>query len=104
MLAHVPKEKVEGAYNRAAYLSRRREIARIWATMLSDGRPDAAVLTERSAKGTGERPRRHLPATVAADFPFPVRASPVPTVLVGGPVVATTGYPRCRVRYKKNKN
>jgi hypothetical protein len=29
MLAHVPKEKVEGAYNRAAYMPRRRELARI---------------------------------------------------------------------------
>jgi integrase len=27
MLAHVPKEKVEGTYNRAAYMARRRELA-----------------------------------------------------------------------------
>lgn len=33
MLAHVPKEKVEGAYNRAAYMHRRRELASIWADM-----------------------------------------------------------------------
>lgn len=31
MLAHVPKDKVEGAYNRAAFMPRRREIAREWA-------------------------------------------------------------------------
>ena len=35
MLAHVPKDKVEGAYNRAAYLPRRREIAQEWADLLT---------------------------------------------------------------------
>lgn len=34
MLAHVPKDKVEGVYNRAAYLPRRREIAQAWGDML----------------------------------------------------------------------
>jgi integrase len=34
MLSHVPKDKVEGAYNRAAYMPRRREIAQEWADML----------------------------------------------------------------------
>lgn len=34
MLAHVPKDKVEGAYNRAAYMPRRREIACAWADLL----------------------------------------------------------------------
>lgn len=29
MLAHVSKDKVEGAYNRAAYMPRRRELAEI---------------------------------------------------------------------------
>lgn len=37
MLAHVPANKVEGAYNRAAYLPRRRQIAQIWAQMISLG-------------------------------------------------------------------
>src|SRR3546814_10544736 len=37
MLAHVPTGKVEGAYNRAAYMPRRRELATIWSDMLSDG-------------------------------------------------------------------
>jgi integrase len=41
MLAHVPKDKVEGAYNRAAYLQRRRELAQEWADMLLDGLPSA---------------------------------------------------------------
>ncbi|MGY4398973.1 integrase [Sphingomonas sp. UYAg733] len=43
MLAHVPTAKVEGVYNRAAYLPRRRELATIWADMLSDGLPDPTV-------------------------------------------------------------
>src|SRR3546814_14171193 len=76
MLAHVPKEKVEGAYNRAAYMSRRREIARIWATMLSDGLPEPAVLTERSPKETGVLFRPHILKPVPAAFRFPVRPSP----------------------------
>src|SRR3546814_5439963 len=37
MLAHVPKDKVEGAYNRAAYMDRRRELAQAWADMLLEG-------------------------------------------------------------------
>jgi integrase len=34
MLAHAPKDKVEAAYNRAAYLARRRELAEAWADLL----------------------------------------------------------------------
>ncbi len=34
MLSHVPENKVEGAYNRAAYMPRRREIACEWAELL----------------------------------------------------------------------
>lgn len=37
MLAHVPKDKVEGAYNRAAYLPRRRELAQEWADIILEG-------------------------------------------------------------------
>ena len=37
MLAHIPMNKVEGAYNRAAYMPRRRELACIWANMLAPG-------------------------------------------------------------------
>lgn len=37
MLAHVSKDKVEGAYNRAAYLPRRRELAQEWADILLNG-------------------------------------------------------------------
>lgn len=35
MLAHVPANNVEGAYNRAAYIARRREIAVEWADLLT---------------------------------------------------------------------
>lgn len=50
MLAHVPKEKVEGAYNRTAYLERRRELAMIWANMLMETLPPSTVLVYRPAK------------------------------------------------------
>lgn len=39
MLAHAPKDKIEGAYNRASYLPLRREIAQEWADLLLEGRP-----------------------------------------------------------------
>lgn len=45
MLAHVVEDKVEGAYNRAAHMERRRELAQIWADMLvGDLQPAADVL------------------------------------------------------------
>ena len=71
MLAHVPKEKVEGAYNRAAFMPRRREIASIWASMLSEGLPEPVILVERPAKAMGPHSRRRLPAPVGAEFSFP---------------------------------
>ena len=41
MLAHIPEgvSGSEGAYNRAAFLERRREIATLWASMLFDCLP-----------------------------------------------------------------
>jgi integrase len=71
MLAHAPKEKVEGAYNRAAFMPRRREIACSWAEMLSEGLPEPVLLVERPAKPTGPNSRRRLPAPVDATFRFP---------------------------------
>jgi integrase len=45
MLAHVPANKVEGAYNRAAYMDRRREIAQEWGDLLVEGlEPPAGLL------------------------------------------------------------
>jgi hypothetical protein len=43
MLAHVP-EGVEAAYNRAAYMPRRRELAQAWADLLMEGMPPAEEL------------------------------------------------------------
>ena len=43
MLAHVP-EGVEAAYNRAAYMPRRRELAQDWADLLMEGLPPADEL------------------------------------------------------------
>ena len=71
MLAHVPKEKVEGVYNRAAYLPRRRELALTWAEMLSEGLPEPLVLVDRPAKPTGANSRRRLPTPVGLEFRFP---------------------------------
>ncbi|WP_164521905.1 integrase arm-type DNA-binding domain-containing protein [Sphingomonas sp. ABOLE] len=45
MLAHKPKG-VEFAYNRAAYMPRRREIAQLWADMLTDGLPAPDTLLD----------------------------------------------------------
>lgn len=74
MLAHVPKEKVEGAYNRAAYMPRRRELAQVWADMLMRGLPEPFALTQRPAKAAHEWSRRRPPAPPPKDFRFPVRA------------------------------
>ncbi|NIJ34956.1 tyrosine-type recombinase/integrase [Sphingomonas oligoaromativorans] len=73
MLAHVPKERVEGAYNRAAYMPRRRELAEIWATMLSKGLPDPIDLIDRPSKVTGVRFRCRFAPRVDGEFRFPVR-------------------------------
>jgi integrase len=73
MLAHVPKEKIESAYNRAAYLPRRRELAQAWADMLSDGLPEPGILTQRSARTTGDNRRYPRQALVGGDFRFPTR-------------------------------
>jgi integrase len=46
MLAHVPKDQVEGAYNRAQHLTRRKEIAKIWADIILEGAKPVADLLE----------------------------------------------------------
>lgn len=71
MLAHMPKDKVEGAYNRAAYMPRRRELAEIWAKMLSEGLPDPLALIDRPVKEIGAHSRRRLPSPVEPEFRFP---------------------------------
>ncbi|RKS92230.1 tyrosine-type recombinase/integrase [Sphingosinicella microcystinivorans] len=71
MLAHVPKEKVEGAYNRAAYMPRRRELAKAWADMLTKDLPAPLALVERPSKVTSDHSRRRVPEPVSTDFRFP---------------------------------
>lgn len=44
MLAHVPSNKVEAAYNRAQHMVRRRELAQEWANLLMDGMAPAFSL------------------------------------------------------------
>lgn len=44
MLAHVPKDAVERAYNRAAHAARRRALAQAWGDLLMEGLPEAAAL------------------------------------------------------------
>lgn len=46
MLAHVPENKVKGAYDRGAYMDERRELAQIWADMLMAGKTPAAALVD----------------------------------------------------------
>ena len=75
MLAHVPKEKVEGAYNRSPYMPRRRELARVWADLLSNGLADPRVLVERPSKEIGDHSRRRVPKPVSKTFRFPVRSA-----------------------------
>jgi integrase len=71
MLAHAPTGKVEGAYNRAAYMPRRRELATVWANLLSEGLPEPAVLTTRPTKSVADRSRRQLPEQAEEGFRFP---------------------------------
>lgn len=49
MLAHVPKDKVEGAYNRALFLQRRIELAQEWADIICEGLvpPDQLLVGRR---------------------------------------------------------
>lgn len=44
MLAHTNGNKVEGAYNRAAYMPRRRQLSQIWGDMLMEGLPSPSTL------------------------------------------------------------
>jgi hypothetical protein len=58
MLAHVPANRVEGAYNRAAYMPRRRELAQEWADiLLADMWPPAIHIGQPIWCGRGRTPR-----------------------------------------------
>ena len=66
MLAHIPSG-VKAAYNRAAYMPRRRELAQEWADMLvQEPPPVASLLTGLRQHGRFARGRRY-------DQPFPSR-------------------------------
>ena len=71
MLAHVPREKVEGAYNRASYMPRRRELAQVWCDLLSSGLGEPGPLLERPSREIGYLSRRRITSPVAPDFRFP---------------------------------
>jgi integrase len=60
MLAHIPTNKVEGAYNRAAYMPRRRELAKIWAKLLTPGLAAPEVLSELPCKENPFKQARSL--------------------------------------------
>jgi len=51
MLAHASKDKTESAYNRAAYMPRRRELAQEWSDLLLQNSADAASLVEGRRRG-----------------------------------------------------
>ncbi|MCI1438662.1 MAG: integrase arm-type DNA-binding domain-containing protein [Acetobacter indonesiensis] len=46
MLAHMNKDRVEAAYNRAQHMERRRQLAQIWADLLMSGAPDPVTLLQ----------------------------------------------------------
>lgn len=46
MLAHVPKNSVEAAYNRATHLTRRAELAQLWADLITEDLPPPMVLAK----------------------------------------------------------
>ncbi|MDK1384794.1 site-specific integrase [Sinorhizobium sp. 8-89] len=54
MLAHTPKDKVEGAYNRAEHLHRRKELAQLWADLILKDMPAAEELLHGPRKNLKE--------------------------------------------------
>ncbi|AYJ87419.1 DUF4102 domain-containing protein [Sphingomonas paeninsulae] len=63
MLAHVPRNKVEVAYNRAGYMPRRRELAQVWADKLTAGLvpPEAVAHRPSQPLSTGRSRRVRRP-------------------------------------------
>ncbi|MFT9016458.1 MAG: integrase arm-type DNA-binding domain-containing protein [Acetobacter sp.] len=52
MLAHVSKDKVAGAYNRALHIQRRRDMAQLWAALILDGQLSVQELVSGKRKPT----------------------------------------------------
>jgi predicted Zn-ribbon and HTH transcriptional regulator len=72
MLAHVPPNKVEAAYNRARYMKRRRELAVIWADMLTKNLPSPGTLLIAPAREeSGGCTWRRIPVALPRRCPFP---------------------------------
>lgn len=77
MLAHVPSNKVEGAYNRARYMDRRRELAVIWANMLTSDLPAPGTLLIAPAREeSGGCNWRRIPTPLPKKALFPELAKP----------------------------
>lgn len=70
MLAHLPKGKVESAYNRAAYMPRRRELALVWAEMLSEGLPEPGVLVDLPVRELSADSRRRMTKPAEESFRY----------------------------------
>lgn len=62
MLAHIPTNKVEGAYNRAAYMDRRRELAKTWAKMVTTDLVEPAALLPLPCKESPFKRSKRVPA------------------------------------------
>jgi integrase len=60
MLAHIPANKVERVYNRAAYMERRRQLAKIWANKVTATLPAPAVIAARPCKAVSEHSKRKV--------------------------------------------
>lgn len=56
ILAHVPKDKVRAAYNRAAYLRRRRELLQAWADLLLEGTEDLETVLRGPRRAASRDP------------------------------------------------
>ena len=65
MLAHVPKDKVEGAYNRAAYMPRRRELAQAWADLICVGLCDPREHVGQPIRWAASGPGRNVERAAA---------------------------------------
>ncbi|MFH5924082.1 tyrosine-type recombinase/integrase [Roseomonas xinghualingensis] len=59
MLAHKPENAVEAAYNRAAYMKRKRELAEEWAALITEGLSPAQDLLALPRSGMG-RPAKPI--------------------------------------------
>jgi len=68
MRGHSLRKTVERAYDRAAYLTRGRELAAIWADMLSDRLPDPVALPDRPTMRTARISRPYSPDSCSDEF------------------------------------